>query len=84
MVGDFGYGQAGKESQRHDFSTARIDRFKTCESAFEGEQILYRHRRGFGCVQQIVEFDVRKPATAFVTFLVATVIHEHAPHRLRG
>jgi hypothetical protein len=35
-------------------------------------------------VKKIIEFDVRKPATSFLTFLIATVIHKHPPHRLCG
>jgi hypothetical protein len=35
-------------------------------------------------VQQIVKFDVREAASSFLTFLMATVIHEYAPHSLRG
>ena len=57
---------------------------KPRERAFERQKIFYRDCGRFGCVQQIIEFDVREAASAFLTFLMATVIDEHATHGLRG
>jgi len=65
-------------------ASARIDSFQAAECTFEGEEILDRHCRGLRRVQEIIEFDVREASSSFLTLLMATVIHEHAPHGLRG
>ena len=57
---------------------------KAREGAFKRKEIFYRDCGRFGCVQQIIEFDVREAASTFLTFLMAAVIDEHAPHSLGG
>ena len=57
---------------------------KARESAFERKEIFYRDCGRLGCVQQIIEFDVREAASTFLTLLMAAVIEQHPPHGLCG
>jgi hypothetical protein len=84
MFGDFWHRQTRKESQGDHFGSTRVDRFKAAEGTFEGEKVLDWHGRSLRRVQQIVELDVREATPSLLTFLVPTMIHEHAPHGLRG
>jgi len=61
-----------------------VDRLETGQRGLEGQKIFDRYGTRSGREQQVVQSHRLITAAAFVALLVAAVIDEKAPHRLRA
>src|SRR5882762_1673888 len=84
LLRDLGRRQPGEEPERDHLGAARIDDFETGQRGLERQEVFDRYGAGGRRLQQIVEDEILRAATALLAFLMAAVIDQQPAHRLRG